>query len=176
MANMTLVFFNGSPLQLPMPMSVLTEQSEAWILAGFKDGRTLKEMGDDCLKIMQEREAEAFRSFGQRGVCLRDYAKLWGKDYALKCSEWCIFVYVLIKLKYIKDDDNNGFQNMDFQGASIADLRQAGLISKKKAIDTCVVCAVKGAFKKCSGCKKDYYCGAECQKEDWKRHKAQHHK
>jgi hypothetical protein len=171
----TLVFFNGSPLELVMPMSNLTQCGEEWILAGFKDGRTLKEMGDDCLKTMKEREKQCFDAFGNRGVSLRDYAKVWGKDYAQKCAEWCIFVYVLIKLKYIKDDDMNGFQTLDFDGANIKDLRKAGIVSTKQILNTCVVCATEGAFKKCSGCKKDYYCGAECQKADWKRHKAQHH-
>lgn len=26
-------------------------------------------------------------------------------------------------------------------------------------------------FKKCARCKSTYYCGRECQKKDWKRHK-----
>ncbi|KAJ7234624.1 hypothetical protein B0H12DRAFT_1142596 [Mycena haematopus] len=36
-------------------------------------------------------------------------------------------------------------------------------------------CSKRGVgFKRCSACKKIAYCGVECQKEDWKRHKLTH--
>ena len=37
-------------------------------------------------------------------------------------------------------------------------------------IEECEKC-VKSAPKKCSSCKKVYYCSQECQKQDWKFHK-----
>jgi len=38
--------------------------------------------------------------------------------------------------------------------------------------ESCVHCGKQGAgFKRCSRCKQDSYCGAACQKADWKRHK-----
>ncbi|KAJ6590583.1 hypothetical protein DFH09DRAFT_1139749 [Mycena vulgaris] len=37
-------------------------------------------------------------------------------------------------------------------------------------------CSNRGiSFKRCSGCKKIAYCGVECQREDWKKHKLTHH-
>eukprot|EP01038_Epipyxis_sp_PR26KG_P012390 gene12390-16618_t len=35
----------------------------------------------------------------------------------------------------------------------------------------CVVCGTKGKVSKCSRCKSVYYCGADCQKENWTHHK-----
>ena len=35
---------------------------------------------------------------------------------------------------------------------------------------TCVVCA-KAATKTCAACKKQRYCGRECQRSDWPRHR-----
>ena len=38
--------------------------------------------------------------------------------------------------------------------------------------DTCAHCGKNGAgFQRCSRCKQASYCGAECQKTGWKRHK-----
>ena len=38
--------------------------------------------------------------------------------------------------------------------------------------DSCAHCGKQGVgFKRCSVCKQDSYCGAECQKANWKRHK-----
>ena len=36
----------------------------------------------------------------------------------------------------------------------------------------CQVCEkTEGKLLKCAGCEKVFYCGAECQKKDWKEHK-----
>lgn len=38
----------------------------------------------------------------------------------------------------------------------------------------CVWCATtKGPFKRCGGCKKNFYCSADCQRQDWQIHKAE---
>jgi hypothetical protein len=46
---------------------------------------------------------------------------------------------------------------------------------KNVALHECACCTKKeeaiAAFSKCSKCKCTYYCGAECQTQDWKRHK-----
>ncbi|KAJ7246269.1 hypothetical protein B0H12DRAFT_1126460 [Mycena haematopus] len=45
------------------------------------------------------------------------------------------------------------------------------------ATDACgrVGCGKRGvSFKRCSACKKIAYCGVECQREDWKKHKKTH--
>ena len=40
------------------------------------------------------------------------------------------------------------------------------------SVEICARCGKQGAgFKRCSRCKQACYCGAECQKADWKRHK-----
>jgi len=39
-------------------------------------------------------------------------------------------------------------------------------------VECCALCGEQGAgFKRCSRCKQAWYCGAECQNADWKRHK-----
>ena len=48
-------------------------------------------------------------------------------------------------------------------------------IANLKLNSNCLVCGKTGVFKTCSKCHNDCYCGVECQKADWKRHKAQHH-
>ena len=41
-----------------------------------------------------------------------------------------------------------------------------------ESVDSCAHCGKQGVgFKRCSSCKQAFYCGAECQNADWKRHK-----
>ena len=48
----------------------------------------------------------------------------------------------------------------------------AGATPAGALIDDCACCGVQGvAFKRCSRCLQASYCGAECQKADWKHHK-----
>ena len=35
----------------------------------------------------------------------------------------------------------------------------------------CVECGVSGEFKKCARCRTDSYCGKNCQKKHWSKHK-----
>jgi hypothetical protein len=47
--------------------------------------------------------------------------------------------------------------------------------TQKTALQTCAKCGRKenyiSQFKKCTQCKVTYYCGRDCQKDDWKAHK-----
>jgi hypothetical protein len=38
---------------------------------------------------------------------------------------------------------------------------------------TCDVCGKEGELHKCGGCGRTRYCGKDCQKSDWKNHKAE---
>jgi len=176
MESFTLVFFKGTPVQIPASPEKLKKNADDWLKAGFKDGRCLKEMGDDCLQIITGLEQRLVDTLGLDSFnTTRDYAKAWGDDYATSLAMWIICVCVLIKLKYIKDDNENGFQIIEMSKEHKNALVKAGICKKQRILNTCCVCAKKGAFKKCSKCKRDHYCGEECQKADWSRHKAKHH-
>jgi hypothetical protein len=100
-------------------------------------------------------------------ITLRDVVRHWGDQFKQSITLWYLDVAALLILKVIKNDNDNGFLVIPEE---IADK----LGRHRKLMNTCVVCAKQGSWKKCSTCKKDYYCGTECQKADWKRHKATH--
>jgi hypothetical protein len=43
----------------------------------------------------------------------------------------------------------------------------------KRNMAVCVVCGSPKNVKSCSGCRQVRYCGAACQKDHWRQHKAE---
>jgi len=168
--TITNCYFNGTPIQMPFPMEAVKLGCEAMVKLMTPE-QSLKGMGEEMLEELKKMEQELVNEFGLHGLFdMREVGKrVWRDNYVSKIQTWCAYVYFLIKIKMLKDDNMNGFQTITMPNVSTS------MFKKKKFVDTCVVCAKEGIFKKCSGCKKDHYCGAECQKADWKRHKATHH-
>jgi len=166
--SIILCFYNGTPIQMLIPMEAVKLASEKMVKLMTPE-QSLKGMGEVMLEELKKMEQDLVGKIGLHTTYdMRTLGKIWGDEYKSKIVTWYLNVYFLIKIKMLKDDDRNGFQTIRMSGAPPS-------MCKKKWIDTCVVCAKQGIYKKCSGCKKDSYCSAECQKTDWKRHKAVHH-
>lgn len=166
--SIILCYFKGTPIQMPAPMEEIKHASESMVKLMTPE-QSLKGMGEEMLEELTKMEQQLVGAIGlHTSFDMRTIGKIWGDDYKHKINMWCVYVYFLVKIKMLKDDDMNGFQTISMPNAPPS-------MFKKKWIDTCVVCAKEGIYKKCSVCRKDRYCGAECQKADWKRHKAVHH-
>ena len=165
-------YFNGTGIQWLNGEENFVElilETDKLIKNELRDGRTLKEMGDTYFEIIKNMEQEIWDKCPRdKDITIRDIIRAFGDDWEGKTINWAICVLILIKLKRIRNDDNNGFLVQE-------NVVLGGAYKLKTLLNTCVVCAKKGAFRKCSGCKKDYYCGAECQKSDWRRHKIENH-
>lgn len=79
------------------------------------------------------------------------------------------YIFTLIELKGIEDDEFNGFMIIK---------RVGGVCITFMMSDFPYICSgcyklSDDKMKKCSGCKTKsiYYCSRECQKENWKEHK-----
>ena len=163
-----LCYFKGTPVQMPFPMEAVKLGCEAMVKLMTPE-QSLRGMGEEMLEELTKMEQDLVGKIGlHTSFDMRTNGKVWRDDYKSKIQTWCAYVYFLIKIKMLKNDDMNGFQTINMTNVPPS-------MCKKKWIDTCVVCAKQGIYKKCSGCKKDHYCGAECQKADWKRNKAVHH-
>jgi hypothetical protein len=163
-----LAFYNGTPIQMLIDVETVMEHARDMIKLGLKNGVDIKTQIQDYktqLDSMEQDLASAFE-IGKL-VTLRDVTRHWGDQFKQHITIWYLDVAALLILKVIKDDDKNGFLVVPEE---IAD--RIGV--HKKLMNSCVVCAKQGSWKKCSTCKKDYYCGEECQKADWKRHKTTH--
>lgn len=76
--------------------------------------------------------------------------------------------FALSKLSLMKPEQESGFDAMLILAQT---LNGAGSMSFGAHYEDCEVCREKENNKKCTLCKKAYYCGPFCQKVDWPRHK-----
>ena len=163
-----LAFYNRTPIQMLITVPQAMDGAKKMITSMLKGGgHSLEEQKVIYKKQLDDMELEIFEIYGvEERRTIRDIQRLWGDKFEMKTALWYMNIAALLILKVIKDDNDNGFLVIE------GDLSK---MCKRKAImNTCVVCAKRGSFKKCSICKTDYYCGEECQKTDWKRHKATH--
>jgi len=100
---------------------------------------------------------------------MRQVLKLWGDDFTRKHGMWFAYASILLELGTIKNDDKHGWLVCRVEEGC-----EAAYLTAEHIFDTCVVCAKRGAFKRCPCSKKMRYCGDECRDLDWKCHKAQH--
>jgi hypothetical protein len=160
-------YYNGTPLQMLISVEQAMKSGREMIKLGLQMGESMETQKKDYkeqLDIMEQELVDAFGVVERR--TLRDVQRLWGDKFESNLSLWYMDIAALLIMKVIKDDNDNGFLVIE------GDLSK--IFQRKAIMNTCVVCAKRGSFKKCSICKTDYYCGEECQKTDWKRHKATH--
>jgi hypothetical protein len=160
-------YYKGTPIQMLISIEDAMEHAQEMIDKGLALGMSIESQKKDYKEQLDNLEQELVDTFGDTHYTIRDILRIWENDLP-KLSIWYLDIAALLIMKEIKNDNENGFFTMDDEL-----LFKAGYKSKQM-FNTCVVCAKKGAWKKCSTCKKDYYCGKECQKTDWKRHKATH--
>jgi hypothetical protein len=115
-----------------------------------------------CLRPLAQSVKNAFGD--TQDINLKKLARVWGENFSKNLNDWVESIAVLLALGLL-DKATNGFL-----------LHESSNYAVKTPFHTCVVCAKEGRHKVCPDCDSgDHYCGAECQKKDWKRHKAQHH-
>ena len=70
-------------------------------------------------------------------------------------------------------NDSEKGRRMAPEGKGYAEPQKSGEERKSKVRGTkiCAVCGITAGLTRCSRCEKISYCGPQCQKSDWKRHK-----
>ena len=161
-------YYKGTPIQMLITVPQAMDGAKKLITGMLKEeGLSLEEQKVIYKGELDAMEQEICDAFGvEKRRTLRDVQRLWGSKFEINIALWYLRIAALLILKVIKDDNENGFLVIE------GDLSK--IFQRKAIMNTCVVCAKRGSFKKCSICKTDYYCGEECQKTDWKRHKATH--
>lgn len=154
--------FGQMSIQCNMTKTGLDDLADGVIAEALKSV-SRRVLGVKVMQVMRELMVGLYNHFGE-DACpdIRQVAKFWGTRFEDNHAQWCGSVAVLLKL----DSANSKYASL--YSVESTDIRY------KDPFHTCVVCAKTGWFKKCA-CGKDRYCGAECQKADWKRHKVAHH-
>jgi len=142
---------------------------EAYIVSSLREGYSISTIKTVCQNALETLHNEILAKVGDEEFTLKTLKKLWREDFIAKCGMWYMNVACLIKLGVLQDDEMNGWmiippEAMDLLKAS------GGAIECSLAGHRCGVCK-KETSNKCSGCRTVYYCGAECQRADWKCHK-----
>jgi hypothetical protein len=166
--SVSLAFYKGTPLEMRCPIETIMKSAQNMINKGHQFGDNDEIQIQHYTEQMDTMEQSLVNAFGtNKEISLRDVSRLWGDKFDMNCSLWYLNIGALLILKAIKDDNFNGFLKMEGDLTTIW--------KEKNLFNLCSVCAKKGSWKRCSVCKHDYYCGVECQKADWKRHKKENH-
>lgn len=164
--TVVLAFFNGTPLQMQFSQSECERMSMNILKERISCGETLVDISKFYLTRLTEIEEDMCLKANGKIMDLRKWAKHYEKQVFVELiRDWMCGVCILIKLKTINDDNDNGFVQMT------GDLQVLPNARFVNVYDKCEMCGEKGRFKKCSGCKKVYYCNGACQKNHWKIHK-----
>lgn len=84
-----------------------------------------------------------------------------------------------LKKKFFSYDENNHKVLLSRPAEELSDVLNKAFkkqeFAEQKAVsiscNSCAVCNKKQCQKRCSNCKKVYYCSADCQKSHWQKHK-----
>ena len=162
--------YNGVVVQFLGSPQIAEKGATDFITKSLEQGVKFPAQIGIHLHNIKKLEKGIVNEFGREdGKCLatlRSLNRLWGDEFEVNLRKWYFGIIILIKLKAIKPDENNGLRYVS--------IKEEDEVKLKCLLNTCVVCGKQGSWKKCSTCKTDHYCGAECQKTDWKRHKATH--
>jgi hypothetical protein len=162
------LFYNGTALDVLMERSVMEAQAKK-SLEQCLQVFSLDEIKANCLKDLNELEEDLNRHFEY--IDAKIAMKHWGPKSLENYCRWCFGIINLLTLKVLKDDENNGWCELTLPTAVFQSMNHTRFVNKSKLFQNCECCGHEGTLKKCSGCKKVYYCDATCQRSHWKTHK-----
>ena len=168
--TITKLFYNGTGLEVLLPRPDMERMAKEAVEEQLKT-YTLAEIKAGCLKDLKELEADLF-AYSPDLMDAKIALKHWGAKSGDNYCRWCFGIITLLKLKVLKDDNENGWWELTLPTSMFQMMDNTRTVNPKKFFQTCECCGNKGTLKKCGSCKKVYYCGAECQKSHWKTHKS----
>jgi hypothetical protein len=163
------LFYNGTGICCLLERSVMEEMHSNALKEQLKD-YTIAEIKAGTLKDLVELEEGLF-AHSPDAMDAKVAMKFWGAKSGDNYCRWTYGILTLLKLKVIKNDDQNGWWEMTGPTEFFRSLDNVRVVKPHTLFQTCECCGHKSTLKKCGGCKKVYYCGAECQKSHWKTHK-----
>ena len=118
MTQTVFTFYNGTSLQkYPLnSVEVLQKNANDMIIKGLKYGHDIKEQIRHYtlqLKTMEEAMVRICNGGMMNDKAYQRWAQELGRDEKGLAATWHLDVAALIKLKAIKDDNNNGFMIME---------------------------------------------------------------
>lgn len=164
----TKLFYNGSALDVLMERSLMEAQAKESLELHLQY-HSLDEIKANYIKDLNELEEDLSRHFEY--IDTKIVMKHWGSKSAENYCRWCFGIINLLTLKVLKDDENNGWCELTLPTELFMMMDKTRFVNKSKLFQNCECCGHRGTIKKCSGCKKVYYCDATCQRSHWKTHK-----
>lgn len=162
------LFYNGSALDVLIDRSLMEAQAKESLELNLR-AYSLDEIKANYIKDLNELEEDLNRHFEY--IDAKIAMKHWGPKSAENYCRWCFGIINLLTLKVLKDDENNGWCELTLPTELFMMMDRTRFV-KSKLFQQCECCGHKGTLKKCSGCKKVYYCDATCQRSHWKTHKS----
>lgn len=124
---------------------------------------------EDSIKTLNALRLDIFLKFKNNYVTLRRLRKHWGQDFNKNICLWFSSLYYLMRTSELPNDETNGWEWFT-QEELDREIEEKSYIAEPDIYDYCDVCNVE-CSKKCSICRKAYYCCDAHQNEDWEKHK-----
>jgi hypothetical protein len=167
--TVTKLFYNGTGLEVLIDRPDMERMAKEAMERNLQT-YTLAEMKEGSLKDLKELEDDLFTHFAEM-IDVKMALKHWGAKSSENYCRWCFGIITLLKLKVLKDDNDNGWCSLTLPTVIFEGMSNTRTVKPHKLFQNCECCGHRGTLKKCGSCKKVYYCGAECQKSHWKTHK-----
>jgi len=173
-AEVHLFFYDGTPMTLSYdsnkmlePMSVMMENLHEFVKKSMPGEPTIQDIKNNCESMLRALNDQLLATKGDK-ITSKKMFKAWGKQYPEKLALWCQCVWTLENKCGVPSSDTFGYVGLGMNNVAF------DATMEKQELLTCgnPSCDYKARYmKKCSVCKTERYCSAECQKIHWKEHK-----
>jgi hypothetical protein len=167
-------YYDGTAMTFPsvghgMVMSLMEQVFESLKKDLVYNGLevTTENIKAECEGYLEKINTQLLATEGDE-LTFKKLRRAWGKDAAQNEVFWCAYVWILENKCGVPSSNTFGYMGMGMDAIMYEEMVESK-VNLKCGNPSCD--HRYPSMKKCSACKNEHYCSAECQKTHWKIHK-----